>query len=135
MQGEKIVSALIGLSGAVQNNGMDRTTEEVIIKALLSLEGDNIDEIYNLIVEDKFRISPNCRTCDMPCGNTSDYDMEKFHKLSPVIKETKEELLKAAVSYVKKYGMVSDAVLKGIAFLGYELDLDMYLDQIKEIGG
>ena len=142
MKGEQIISALIGLAGAVSNNGKSENTDEVVRTALLSIrlevaepeiakpvtytsemvkseaaepetakpvtytsemvkpkadtsetakpEADTSEtdkseadesEIVDLIHKEKFKISPNCATCQFPCGNTSDYDIMKVKRI------------------------------------------------------
>ena len=60
MQGDRIISALIGLVGAVSNNGKTERTDSVVREAFLRLtDGDNEEEIdhYKRIVK-KRRIQP-----------------------------------------------------------------------------
>lgn len=101
---EKIISALVGLAGAIGNNGKTEQTDSVVINALLNCySSTDEDTIVTAIIKDKYTISPNCETCPTPCGNTSNYDM------------TKEEIYKA------------------ISFFGYELSLDSYTDLINSL--
>ena len=75
---EKIISALVGLAGAIGNNGKTEYTDLIVMNALL-----------------------NCETCPTPCGNTSDYDIEKFLQ-NKELKAIKEELIAETVALAKR---------------------------------
>ena len=80
MQGDSIISALIGLVGAVSNNGKTEQTDSVIREAFLCLtDAGSEEEMVQKIHAEKFIIAPDCATCFNPCGNTSDYDMAQFY--------------------------------------------------------
>lgn len=103
MEEDHIISALIGLIGACNNNPKTVNTDHVVIKALaLSLyhsEADSettaaacqalIDEIHT----EKNIVSPGCSTCQMPCGNTSDYDMNRIYDAEPEVRDIKLKIL------------------------------------------
>lgn len=174
MKGEQIISALIGLAGAVSNNGKSENTDEVIRTALLSIrlevaepetakpvtytsemvkpkadtsetakpEADTSElvksevdesEIVDLIHKEKFKISPNCATCQFPCGNTSDYDMARFNESEENIKAWKMKLIAAMQDYLTEGNEVTEMIYRGISFLGYELDESAYANLINKI--
>ena len=74
MLNREILSALIGLAGAINNNGKTSDTDAIVRKALLSPGVSVVEEIHR----EKYRISPNCETCPSPCGNTSNYPLAAF---------------------------------------------------------
>ena len=164
MKGEQIISALIGLAGAVSNNGKSENTDEVVRTALLSIrleaaetetakpvtytsemikpkadisEMDRSEaaesEIVDLIHKEKFKISPNCATCQFPCGNTSDYDMARFNESEENIKAWKMKLIAAMQDYLTEGNEVTEMIYRGISFLGYELDESAYANLINKI--
>lgn len=64
------------------------------------------------------------------CGNTSDYDMNKFHN-NEELKPLKEELLRETVDLVRRinYSQKSDLpeeIYRVISFFGYELAENSY---------
>lgn len=129
---EQIISALIGLVGAVQNNGKTDSTDAVIRRALLS-EADIgcVDEIHR----EKFRISPDCATCQSPCGNTSDNPPEAFRGWTGEERTKKEQIWEEILRIVKNTSPESalpEPVLKGIACLGYRLDAESYQELMEE---
>ena len=102
MQGEQMISALIGLVGAVSNNGRTEHTDGVIRRAFLQIRnGGSEQEIVEAVHREKFAISPDCAICKNPCGNTSDYDMARFHEASESIQNRKLELIKSIGAYLE----------------------------------
>lgn len=99
MEEDKIISALIGLVGACNNNPKTENTDPLFIKALafplVRPEADNetirtlIEEIYT----EKYTVAPGCATCQTPCGNTSDYDMNRIYNAEADIRDLKLKIL------------------------------------------
>lgn len=120
MIGDKIISALIGLAGAVSNNGRTEQTDEVIREAFLHLrEPDREEEMVQRIHGAKNVIAPDCAVCKNPCGNTSDYDMTQFYAADEKVIAAKQELIEAICGVMKESGEITDSVYRGIAYLGY----------------
>ncbi len=90
-------------------------------------------EIVDLIHKEKFKISPNCATCQFPCGNTSDYDMARFNESEENIKAWKMKLIAAMQDYLTEGNEVTEMIYRGISFLGYELDESAYANLINKI--
>lgn len=101
MKEDKIISALIGLVGACNNNPKTQNTDPLVIKALafplVRPEAD--DEVLQALIEEiyaeKYIIAPGCATCQTPCGNTSDYDMNRIYGAEADIRELKLGILSA----------------------------------------
>ncbi len=88
----KILSALIGLCGAVSNNGKTENTDRLVLDAILSKEPkDAVRRIH----EEKYRISPDCASCPAPCGNTSDGDLSRWDEAPESVRKQKEEVMAA----------------------------------------
>ena len=151
MTKSRVYSALIGITGAISNNGKTNNTDLIVARAILCDELDE-DDMVDKIHKEKFTIAPNCATCKAPCGNTSDYDIEKFNEDSPEVKEAKELLVKSLEQYVKKcmeeYNLsliaekmdkeeqifkLSDIVYQALTYLGYSLDLSSYAEIAEEL--
>ena len=127
MQGDRIISALIGLVGAVSNNGKTEQTDSVIREALLRLsDADREEATVQKIHREKFTIAPDCATCQNPCGNTSDYDMTKFYAADAGIVTAKQDLIEAIRRKLSASETVPDTVYQGIAYLGYDLEPEVY---------
>ena len=120
MTGDKVISALIGLVGAVSNNGRTEQTDEVIGEAFLHLrEPDREEDMVRQIHAAKNVIAPDCAVCKNPCGNTSDYDMTQFYDADEKVVAAKQELIVTICSVMEESGEITDSVYRGIAYLGY----------------
>lgn len=101
MEEDKIIGALIGLVGACNNNPKTENTDRVIIKALAfplsqsELSDENLQTLIEEIYEEKLTVAPGCATCQTPCGNTSDYDMNRIYDAEADIRDLKLKILSA----------------------------------------
>ena len=147
MRGMSVLSALIGLSGAVGSNGKKDNTDLVVAKALLliSSEGSNdVTQEFDMvkaIKTEKYLVSPGCEFCSSPCGNTSDYDLTAFENQSSEVKKAKAEIMDILNAYASallndvnnKTIELSPMVYKGIDYLGYDLTINYFNDFISEL--
>lgn len=127
----KNLSALIGLVGAVGNNGKTEKTDAIVRQALLHIT----DGVWSeRIREEKFSISPSCETCQTPCGNTSDYPMDKFETWSDDQKKLKEQLVRE-LKRIAANGddALPEIVYKAISYIGYDLEDDTYQRLLEEM--
>jgi hydroxylamine reductase len=96
---EKIISALIGLAGACNNNPKSENTDSIMAESLaFALLNPDCDEKAILtqvekIYAEKKVIAPNCADCKFPCGNTSDYDMNRIYSADEDIRKLKLKVL------------------------------------------
>ena len=134
MQGDRIISALIGLVGAVSNNGKTKQTDSVIREAFLRLTDAGSEEAtVEKIRTEKFIIAPDCAICRNPCGNTSDYDMTQFYGADAKVIAAKRDLIEALRQKSSSSETVPEAVYQGIAYLGYDLEPEAYAQIQSEI--
>lgn len=130
MQGDKIISALVGLVGAVSNNGKTDNTDLIVRDAFLQIKDcqneEDIEKVVNRIHEEKYTIAPDCRTCLNPCGNTSDYDLSEFYNADEHIRSIKEQLIETIYTNLSLSDTVSERIYKGIAYVGFELSEESY---------
>ncbi len=140
MDDKKILSALIGLAGAMSNNGRTDTTDEVVIDALTCVKSDNtdIENAVEQIHKEKNKISPNCASCMNPCGNTSDYDMSHWHESVPEILRAKERTwseLKRVILEKNNEGKrtLPDVAYRIIVYLGYDMEPAEYSNLMEEL--
>lgn len=138
MKEDNIISALIGLVGACNNNPKTTDTDDLVIKALafplICPEYDDmalqkmIDDIYS----EKNSVAPGCAVCAAPCGNTSDYDMRRIYEADDKIRKVKLQILaklQELASYAyrnRQTGMPSyiDNVFfyKALSYVSYDMD-------------
>jgi hydroxylamine reductase len=138
LQGEVILSPLIGLTGAIGNNAKTPDTDRIVHKALLGLWADNAtqQELAQQLRQEKFRISPSCATCPTPCGNTSDYDVQRFHAAAPELQQAQLEVVTELYHFAQNWngrGELPQVVYKAIAYLGYELEIVSYQELKEEL--
>lgn len=101
MEENKIISALIGLVRACNNNPKTEDTNHVIIKALAfpQIQSETDAEALQALIEEihteKYNIAPNCTVCQTPCGNTSDYDMNRIYNADTDVRDLKLKMLSA----------------------------------------
>lgn len=127
MQGDSIISALIGLVGAVSNNGKTEQTDSVIREAFLCLtDTGSEEEMVQKIHAEKFSIAPDCATCLNPCGNTSDYNMTQFYSADAKIIAAKRDMIETICKKIGLSENVPEDVYQGIAYLGYDLEPEAY---------
>ena len=120
----KTLSALIGLVGAESNNGKTDDTDAIVRQALLRMHEEDWSQ---RIREEKFRIAPNCATCSAPCGNTSDYPMEKMESWSADQRAIRERVIGELqrIAAVENDAL-PEIVYRAIAYIGYDLEEDAY---------
>lgn len=101
MKEDKIISALIGLVGACNNNPKTEKTDPLTIKALAfplvwpEADDEAIQALIEEIYTEKYTVAPGCATCQMPCGNTSNYDMNRIYGAEADIRDLKIKILSA----------------------------------------
>lgn len=129
MRQEKVIGALIGLAGAVNNNGKTENTDAVLREALLAA---NEEEAVKRIHREKFIISPGCETCACPCGNTSDVDPAHFQREDADILRLKEEIVEELIRLAGQ-DRLPEATCKALSYLGYEMTADTYRELLEEL--
>ena len=112
----KLWSALIGLSKTVDSNPKTENTDTIIINCLQHLRNHTVtQDLIDLVHKEKDKISPSCKTCTHPCGNTSDYDMSLING--------KQILHLNDINFI----------YRGLCYLGFDID-DSYIDELIEEG-
>ena len=147
MISNRIISVLIGLVGACNSNPKAQNTDAVIIKALaLSAECSegSEKEIVGEIIAEKNVIAPNCAYCATPCGNTSNYDMDRIYGADESIRDAKLSILAevqklSADLYHHGTQKLSDetvtVIYKALSYISYDIDeksLTIMLEEVKE---
>lgn len=148
MKEEKIISVLIGLAGACNNNPKTANTDSLAVKALsfplLCPEPDDtaISSIVNEIYSEKNAVAPGCAACAAPCGNTSDYDMNRIYEAEYEIRKIKLEILcelqklAAYLHFNKELKADCKILYKGLSYVSYDMEkegLTEFLDEIKRM--
>lgn len=145
MERDDIFGALIGLVGATSNSGKTADTDRIVAEAVLAVSKyddkkskDEINEVIKKIHDEKYRISPGCASCSVPCGNTSDRDMTGFWDCSDEEKSWKLDIMEMLGNIAEKYidgsmPQLSEPFYRGIFYLGYDMNEEMYKDVKAEL--
>ena len=81
-----LTGALIGLVKACGANPKTENTDAIVVEGLAMTSPDFPGEVTELelasfiakVRDEKYTVSPGCRLCAAPCGNTSDFDMKEI---------------------------------------------------------
>lgn len=119
---ELLWSALIGLSKTVDSNPKTENTDTIIQSSLKKIKEHHVtQEDIDLVHQEKDIISPGCKTCMHPCGNTDDYDMD-------LINDKKRELMSLIPSLNDM-----DLIYRSLCYLGFDIDDSYIQDLIHQI--
>lgn len=114
----KLWSALIGLSKTVDSNPKTENTDALIIDCLHHIKHHTVTtSLIDQVHKEKDRISPGCKTCLHPCGNTSDYDMS-------LITPKKQELMQILLQTQDIH-----FIYRGLCYLGFDIE-DTYIQNL-----
>lgn len=146
---EKVISALIGLVGACNNNPKTAATDSVVIKALAvpvlcqELDEEILSGIIEEIYTEKNIVAPDCASCASPCGNTSDYDMNRIYDAEVEIRDIKLRLLSKCqhlAAYVYRNIDLEDKAqidntyfYKILSCISYDIGKEQLLELLDEI--
>ena len=144
----ELTGALIGLANACGNNPSTENTNVLILKGLIAtipisnLTAEELSSLISEVREDKFTVVPNCRYCESPCGNTSDYDMQKLLEEDESIQSLKQLIILmlrgiAANVYpaflAGQYdNEIFDYLFRGLSFISFRLNSNTLSDFILE---
>ena len=81
-----LTGALIGLVKACGTNPKTENTDAIVVEGLAMTSPDFPGEVTEpelasfiaKVRDEKYTVSPGCRLCAAPCGNTSDFDMKEI---------------------------------------------------------
>ena len=131
LQDEAVISALIGLAGACNNNPKTPQTDRLLLHALAG-ERD-AEEVR----AEKFAVAPDCATCMNPCGNTSDYDMDRLYTADAEVREAKlliiEGMREAAKCLLHAPEADIDLFYKALLYVGSDLDVEPLRALLEEV--
>ncbi len=96
---DQLTGALIGLAGACGNTALTEGTTRLVIESLfatvtnVNFSDESLKELIRLVEKEKARLAPNCFSCDSPCGNQADYDMNLLWNAPEDIRSLKSLIL------------------------------------------
>lgn len=146
----KIIGVLIGLAGACGNNPKTENTDRLVIKSLAftkthpDYDDTAIETIIEEIHAEKNKIAPGCAQCASPCGNTSDFDMNRIDNFEEGIRRIKLQILSELCEIAAHAVLQPDALsepetlllYKALLYISYDLEeetLQTLLDELGEL--
>ncbi|MCF0135327.1 MAG: hypothetical protein HUJ69_02790 [Lachnospiraceae bacterium] len=97
---DKLIGALIGLSGAAESlPEMPDSTYDVIIRGLCATrttdtaDSEMMEKLIWEVITEKKKLVPDCFECQNPCGRTTDHDMSLVWTAAPEVRDLKSQLL------------------------------------------
>lgn len=98
---ETLLGAVIGLARATENNEdlITEKTDQILTDGLIASLPDSdysdsfLEDLYNKVMTEKWRIIPSCFTCASPCGRTDNYNMQDLSFMDPSLRDMKLKLL------------------------------------------
>lgn len=147
---DELTGALIGLAKSCWNNPKTENTDRMIIEGLfttitnVNFNDAVLEEMIAKVKAEKQRIVPDCSSCQNPCGNTDDYNMNLMWEDNEDIRSLKSLILfgirgMAAYAYhAMVLGYVSEEVneflYKALPTLSYDLGMEDLLPVVMEVG-
>lgn len=139
---DRIISVLIGLVRACNNNPKTSDTDSLVIKALAfpllcpTYDDKAISKIIDEIYAEKNSVAPGCAVCTAPCGNTSDYDMRRIYEADDAVRKVKlqilEKLQELAAYACRNCEIDSGFFYKALSYVSYDMDEAELLELLNE---
>ena len=125
---DTLMGAIIGLARATEGNedliteSTDRTTQDALA---MEIDADEtaLFDMLDRIRDEKRKLVPNCFDCAMPCGRTSDFDMNMLANETPTLQKAKIELLALLQSLAKNAPLDAQTMrifYQALNFIGYD---------------
>ena len=131
---DELLGALVGLARATTSEPKTEDTDDVLNAGLrLAAQADVSEEklrrMLSIVQTEKHRVAPNCATCAMPCGNTTDYDLARLWNAPEAIQKLKLRMLSAAAKLAQKRpaGDAQTAVYRVLFTLAEDWDEELLL--------
>ena len=64
---------------------------------------EKLQRMLTIVRTEKHRVAPNCATCAMPCGNTTDYDLTRLWNAPQAVRTLKLLMLAAAIRLAQQH--------------------------------
>ena len=105
---DTLLGALVGLARATTSEPKTDDTDEVLNAGLRLLAQPDVPEeklqrMLTIVRTEKHRVAPNCATCAMPCGNTTDYDLTRLWNAPQAVRTLKLRMLAAAIRLAQQH--------------------------------
>ncbi len=131
---KQLIGALIGLSRTSFSNPKSENTDALVLRALACVRTADDTELTSQIrniAEEKNVISPGCASCQNPCGNTDDYDMNRILQAEDDVRQEKCRLLSSLLTLAERMnGSTSDEkavlfVFRALSVLSWDWEAEL----------
>lgn len=147
---DELTGALIGLARTCTTNPKTENTDRILIEGLFStltnvnFNKDTLTEMIAKVRAEKDVISPGCKSCPSPCGNTDEYDMNQIWNAQEDIRSLKSLILFGArgVAAYAYHAMVlgyqdeeiNEFFYKALRVISFDLEMEQLLPVVLEVG-
>ena len=133
-QRDILLGVLVGLARSTFSEEKTEDTDRVLAAGLRlaadpDAPEDSLLRMTKVAAAEKLRVAPNCATCTMPCGNTSNYDLARLWNAPGEICALKVRLLSALFSLAgrKKTEQIRKEICDDLFVLAEDWDTDLLL--------
>ncbi len=134
----ELLGSVIGLARTCTTRPPTDSTYGLILAGLhmaddsTQTDAQRLTALIARVRQNKFEVSPNCATCESPCGKNADYDVRRIAKASPDVRQAKEKLL-ALLFQCGHRGKMADCVMDSLFALAEDwdaADFTVYQEQL-----
>ena len=133
-QRDILLGVLVGLARSTFSEEKTEDTDRVLAAGLRlaadpDAQEDALLRMTKVAAAEKLRVAPNCATCAMPCGNTSNYDLAQLWNAPGEICALKVRLLSAlfALAGRKTTEQIRKEICDDLFVLAEDWDTDLLL--------
>ena len=147
---DELTGALIGLARTCTTNPKTENTDKILIEGLFStltnvnFNKDTLPEMIAKVRAEKDAISPGCKSCSSPCGNTDEYDVTQIWNAQEDIRSLKSLIL-FGVRGVAAYAYhamvlgyqdeeINEFFYKALRMISFDLEMEQLLPVVLEVG-
>lgn len=122
-----LLGSIIGLARTCTTRPPTETTPGLILAGLhLSDDAtpaspEQLVRLTERIARNKFEVSPNCATCESPCGKNADYDLSRLDQAPEDVRQAKTRLL-TCLQACGHRGKMADCVMDAVFALAEDWD-------------
>ena len=135
---DTLLGALVGLARATTSEPKTEDTDDVLnaglrIAAQPAAPEEKLQRMVEIVHTEKHRVAPNCASCAMPCGNTTDYDLARLWAAPEPVRTLKLQMLAAAFALAQSrpQGEAQTAVYQVLFTLAEDWDEELLLPVVQ----
>ena len=141
-QRDALLGVLVGLARSTFSEPKTEDTDRILAAGLRlaadpAATQDALLRMTNIVASEKLRVAPNCATCAMPCGNTSNYDLARLWDAPAEICALKVRLLIAVCTLAgqKTTEQIRKEICDDLFVLAEDWDTELLLPVVTRAEG